>query len=411
MDNESSIIRSIIDNDLYKFTMQNAVCKLFPRAYVRYGFINRGGTIFPRGFDKLLRKEIEKMSQLRLTKEQRKFFRDKCGRFLDDVYFDFLSSYQFDPSEVGIIMDEGKLKIVIEGPWYRTILWEVPLMALISELYFKEMGLEIWDRHTREKNNCRKGLLFHANNMHVTDFGTRRRYSYDNQLEVCSDLKKVFGSEKFFLGTSNVDIAMKLDLTPIGTHAHEWFMFMAARYGYKMANRMALEHWVDVYQGDLGTALTDTYTTDVFLQAFDRKYSKLFDGPRHDSKDPFVWTDKIVAHYKKFNILPSTKSPVYSDNLDENKALEIHNYCSTKGEGLKAKFGIGTKLTNDVGVKPLNMVIKLTAAQAIPGSDEWIETVKLSDDLGKNTGANEAVEHCKRDLSIQPEKIVADLKA
>ena len=399
------IIRSILDSDLYKFTQQNAVCKLFPRVNVRYEFINRGKTVFPKGFDKKLRQEIEKMSHLRLTKEQKELFRVKSGRYLDDVYLDFLSSYQFDPSEVGIILEnDGNLRVIIEGPWYRTILWEVPLMALISELYFKEMGILPADRLAREKNNMEKARFFHSNNMKVTDFGTRRRYSYDNQFEVCKDMKHAFGSDKFFAGTSNVHMALELGLTPIGTHAHEWFMFMAARYGYKMANRMALEHWAYVYNGDLGTALSDTYTTDVFLKSFDKKFSKLYDGPRHDSGDPIVWIDKFVAHYKSMGIAPSTKTLIFSNALTKDTAKEIHMHCINNGDGIGHSFGIGTNFSNDVGVKPLNIVIKLVAAQANPDSDEWIDTVKLSDDLGKNTGSNDAVKLANDTLGIKPAK-------
>jgi nicotinate phosphoribosyltransferase len=404
MDSETGIIKSIIDTDLYKITMQNAVCKLFPRAIVRYEFFNRGKTVFPRGFDKKLRKEIEKMANLRLTRQQKTFLKNSCGRFIDDVYLDFLSAYQFDPSEVGIVLeDDGSLKIVVEGPWYRTILWEVPLMALVSELYFLEVGLAPNSRLDREKNNLDKAKFFYGYNMKVTDFGTRRRYSYENQLEVCKDMKSAFGSDKFFMGTSNPHIAMELGLRPIGTHAHEWFMFMAARYGYKMSNRMALEHWVDVYQGDLGTALTDTYTTDVFLKSFDKKYTKLFDGPRHDSGDPLEWVDKFVNHYKSMGVDPSSKTAVFSNNLNKEEAYRIHEHCIKKGDGIKAAFGIGTNFSNDVGVKPLNIVIKMTSAQAIPGSDEWVDTVKLSDDLGKNTGKTKAVNLCRETLNIQEE--------
>lgn len=405
MEQEPGIIRSILDNDLYKFTMQQAVCKLFPRVNVRYEFINRGKTVFPKGFDKKLRKEIEKMGNLRLTREQKTWLRFKCGRYMDDVYIDFLSAYQFDPSEVGVILEEnGELKVVIEGPWYRTILWEVPLMALISELYFVETGQTPNDRNAREKNNLEKGKFFYGHNMKVTDFGTRRRFSYDNQVEVCRDLKNTFGSEKFFMGTSNVQIAMDLNLTPIGTHAHEWFMFMAARYGYKMANIMGLEKWVEVYQGDLGTALTDTYTTDVFLKSFDRKYSKLFDGPRHDSGEPTEWLDKFVKHYQKFNIKPSTKTAVFSNNLNTVEAYRIQQHANQHGDGINIAFGIGTNFTNDVGIKPLNIVIKMVSAQAIPGSDEWIDTVKLSDDEGKHTGHGDSVEIAQRTLGIYKKK-------
>ena len=406
MEQETGIIRSIIDTDLYKITMQNAVCKLFPRAIVRYEFINRGKTIFPAGFDKKLRQEIEKMANLRLTKQENSFLQNRCGKFIDNVYLDFLSSYQFDPSEVGVMMDNGQLKISIEGPWYRTILWEVPLMALVSELYFRETNPIVYDREIRKKNNLDKAKFFHMHNMKVTDFGSRRRFSYDNQFEVCADMKNMFGSENFFMGTSNPHIAMQLDLRPIGTHAHEWFMFMAARYGYKMANRMALQHWSDVYNGDLGTALTDSYTTDVFLKSFDTKFAKLYDGPRHDSGDPLIWTDKFVKHYKDNGIKPSTKTAVFSNNLNKEEALRIQEHCNKNGEGINAAFGIGTNFSNDVGAKPLNIVIKMVAAQA-HDNDDWTNTVKLSDDEGKHTGHGDSVEMAQRELGIfKPKELV-----
>ena len=401
MDLEPGIIKSLIDSDLYKFTMQQAVCKLFPRVKVRYKFINRGKTKFPEGFGAELRKEVAKMANLSLTKEEKIFLKKRCGRFLDDVYIDFLSSYQFDPSEVGIIQNGSDLDIDFEGYWYKTILWEVPMMALVSELYFKMTGEKINDRNSREKNNFEKGKVFYGHNMKLADFGSRRRYSYENQFEVCSDIKKVFGSEKFFVGTSNVHIAMKLDLTPIGTHAHEWFMFMGAKYGFKMANTKALENWVDVYQGDLGIALSDTYTTDVFFKTFDKKYAKLFDGVRHDSGDAFVFINKTVAHYKSIGINPADKTIVFSDGLNTALSLEISEYCSKKGDGIKCSFGIGTNLTNDVGVKPLNMVIKMTSAFIV---DEWVDTVKLSDNEGKHTGNSEMVDLAERLLGINKKK-------
>lgn len=244
--------------------------------------------------------------------------------------------------------------------------------------------------------------------MKVADFGTRRRYSFENQLEVCSDLKKMFGSDAFFIGTSNVYIAMLLNIKPEGTHAHEWFMFMAARYGYKMANTMALKHWTDVYHGDLGIALSDTYTTDVFFRTFDKMSAKLFDGVRQDSGDPYTFVDKTVAKYESLNIKPSSKVIVFSNALTTESAVAIRDYCIKSGKDIGSGFGIGTHLSNDVGVKPLNIVIKMVAAQAIPNSTEWISTVKLSDDEGKHTGSEQEVQLCIDTLRIQTaEKVIA----
>ncbi len=391
------IIRSLIDQDLYKLTMQQGVVELFQREWVRYNFINRGGTQFPDGFALRLRQELKKMEELKLTSRQANFLTTKCGNFLKPTYIDFLKSYQYDSSEIGITQDGGELTVTIEGYWYRTILWEVPLMALISELYFKMTGEPIMTRDERRENNLAKGQKFYTNGMKIADFGTRRRYSYENQLELVKDLQSCFNNgEPFLVGTSNVHIAMECDLQPIGTHAHEWFMFHAVHYGYTMANPRGVENWVKVYQGDLGIALPDTFTVDVFFRTFDKKQAKLYDGLRHDSGDPFKFADKVVAHYKKLRIDPSSKTIVFSDGLNTDLAVELHNYC--KKIGIMCSFGIGTHFTNDVGVKALNMVIKIVQVKV---GDIWIDTVKLSDNPGKHTGTVEEIKLCKDVLRIK----------
>ena len=389
------IINSILDTDLYKLSMQFAIMKTFPDAEVEYTFTNRNNTPFPDGFDYELRKEIDSMRNLALTQEEKKFLQEKCGHYLDRPYLDFLYGYRYDPSEVGVVLKDGELSIKIRGFWYRTVLWEVPLMALISELFFKMTGQEPTNRATREKNNIQKGQAFQTNNLILSEFGTRRRYSYEIQDEVVSDLKSCYGSNKFLKGTSNVHLAMKHGLNPHGTHAHEFFMFMGAQYGFKMSNTMGLKHWSDVFHGELGIALSDTLTTDVFFKSFDTKYAKLFDGVRHDSGDPFEFADKTVNHYKKLGIDPTLKQIVFSDSLNTNLCIEIHNHCKGK---IRDSFGVGTHLTNDVGVKPLNMVIKLTSAKIL---GEWVPTVKLSDNPGKHTGDKKTIELCKEILNIK----------
>jgi len=389
------IINSILDTDLYKLSMQFAIMKTFPDAEVEYTFTNRNNTPFPDGFDYELRKEIDSMRNLALTQEEKKFLQEKCGHYLDRPYLDFLYGYRYDPSEVGVVLKDGELSIKIRGFWYRTVLWEVPLMALISELFFKMTGQGPTNRAAREKNNIQKGLAFQTNNLILSEFGTRRRYSYEIQDEVVSDLKSCYGSNKFLKGTSNVHLAMKHGLNPHGTHAHEWFMFMGAQYGFKMSNTMGLKHWSDVFHGELGIALSDTLTTDVFFKSFDTKFAKLFDGVRHDSSDPFEFADKTVNHYKKLGIDPTLKQIVFSDSLNTNLCIEIHNHCKGK---IKDSFGVGTHLTNDVGVKPLNMVIKLTSAKIL---GEWVPTVKLSDNPGKHTGDKKTIELCKEILNIK----------
>ena len=394
------IINSILDSDLYKFSMQFAIMKTFPNAEVEYTFTNRNSTPFPDGFDYELRKEIDLMRNLALTQEEKSFLQEKCGHYLDRPYLDFLYGYRYDPSEVGVVLKDGDLNIKIRGFWYRTVLWEVPLMALISELFFKMTGQKPTERRERQQNNIEKGKSFHVNSMLLSEFGTRRRYSYQIQDEVVADLKSCYGSKDFLKGTSNVHLAMKHGLNPHGTHAHEWFMFMGAQYGFKMSNYMSLKHWSDVFHGELGIALTDTLTTDIFFRSFDTKFAKLFDGVRHDSADPFEFADKAIKNYLELGIDPSTKTIVFSDSLNTDLCIQIHKYCTDiySKEKIKHSFGVGTHLTNDVGVKPLNMVIKLTAAKVL---GEWIPTVKLSDNPGKHSGDKKTIELCKEILNIK----------
>jgi len=388
------IINNILDDDLYKFSMQQAVVKKFPRAKVKYSFINRGKTPFPDGFAEELRSQIKMMENLALTKDQKSWLMKKC-HYLDPTYLDFLYGYRYDSSEVGIIQKGTSLSISIEGYWYSTILWEVPLMALISELYFLMVGEHPWDENNRFENNAKKYQLFRLNGLHFADFGTRRRFSFDIQDEF---VKQMSGGklDTNFVGTSNVYLAYKYKITPIGTHAHEWFMFHAAKYGYKMANHLAMENWTDVFRGDLGIALSDTFTTDVFLKSFDKKFTKLYDGVRHDSGDPFVFGDKIIKHYDSLGIDTRSKTIVFSDSLNPQLAVDIKDYFRGK---IKCSFGIGTNFSNDVGVKPLNMVIKIVGAK--PEDEEWHHTIKLSDVEGKHTGDKKEIEIAKYVLNIK----------
>lgn len=387
------IIDSILDNDLYKFTMQHAVIKLFPRAKAQFSFVNRGKTAFPDGFAAAVQTEIDAMANLKLSKKEKLFLEEACY-YLPPTYLDFLQGYRFSPSEVLVTQHGGELSIEIEGYWYRAILWEVPLMAIISELYFKLTKQEPNKLEWRVNQTVEKAKQYKALGISFADFGTRRRFSKENHALVIETLKAHSGMS--FIGTSNVHFAHLYDIKPIGTHAHEWFMFHAAKYGYKLANQLALDNWVDVYRGDLGIALSDTFTSDVFFQSFDTKLAKLFDGVRQDSGDPLVFADKTIAHYRKLHIDPKAKTIIFSDNLKPETVAEITEYCKDK---IRISFGIGTNLTNDVGVAPLNMVIKLTAARP-EDYDHWIGTVKLSDSKGKYTGSEAAVELCQRTLCL-----------
>ena len=386
------IIPSILDNDFYKFTMQHAVVKLFPYAKAKYEFINRGKHKFPEGFADHLRKAIDAMAKLKLTAAEKQFLLNNCP-YLDPTYLDFLQGYRYDPTEVVIEQNGNDLKVKIEGYWYRTILWEVTIMSLICELYYITTGLERESDELVIENTKNKIEKYNQLGINVAEFGTRRRHSIHVHDIVVKALKDY--GDKCFIGTSNVHLAMKYKTKPIGTHAHEWFMFHAAKYGYKMANHMGLEHWTDVYRGDLGIALTDTYTTDVFFQQFDKKFAKLFDGVRHDSGDTLEFADKTIAHYKKMGIDPLSKTIIFSDGLDYEKVDRIVNYCRGK---IGMSFGIGTDFTNDVGVERMNIVLKMT--EALPEGANWTGVVKLSDEPKKHTGTPHDIELCTRLLQI-----------
>ncbi len=385
-------LTSILDNDFYKFTMQYAVVKLFPKAKARYQFINRGKHQFPEGFDGKLREAVDEMANLKLSKAEKKFFSKTCP-YIDPTYFDFLQGYQYDPEEVTITQQGQDLTVTIEGYWYRTILWEVPLMALICELYYEETGQQRVDDAEVMSIVEKKMNKYDKLNITIADFGTRRRHSHAVHDLVIKALKE--HPSKTFIGTSNVHFAMKYQTKPIGTHAHEWFMFHAAKYGYKMANLLGLENWSDVYRGDLGIALSDTYTTEVFFKQFDKKLSKLFDGVRHDSGDPVEFAKMTIDHYKSKGINPLNKTIIFSDGLDYEKVVKIVKYCEGK---IGYSFGIGTDFTNDVGLSRMNIVIKMT--EAFPDEGEWTPVIKLSDEPNKHTGDPEEIKMAKRFLNI-----------
>lgn len=389
------MIKAFTDTDLYKLTMLMVFIKLYPRARGRYEFIDRGQTEYPDGFAEELRKRVSKMADIIITSDEIVFLEKECP-WLEPWFLDFLRGYRFDPSEVGIIQDGSKVRIIMEGYLHKAILWEVPLLSTISELYFemtKAAQPKILTEALQSENNMKKASFMKMNCMNFTDFGTRRRYSFDVQDRLVNDMKNYGG--KNFIGTSNVYLAMKHKVKPIGTHAHEWFMFHGAVYGYKLANTMALDGWSHVFKGDLGIALTDTYRTDVFLRTFDKMHAKLFDGVRHDSGEPLKYAQNVIDHYKKLGIDPLSKTIIFSNALTKDTAKEIADFCQGK---IKCSFGIGTNFTNDVGVKPLNIVIKLVATK-IEGH-EWINTVKLSDDTDKNTGDKDEVNLCKQILKL-----------
>ena len=389
-----AIIKSILDTDLYKLTTSYAYSKLFPRAYGEFEFVDRDDRDYPEGFDRLLRQELEEMTRLSLSDEEEQFLRRKLP-YLPPIYIDFLKGLRFNPAEVSITMEGRKLRIRTSGLLYRVTLWETPILALVSELFFRMTGhspdIDYMEKAVREKARRLK-----EHQITFSLFGMRRRYSADVEDRITELLKKHSGDN--FFGTSNVYFAVKHQINVSGTHPHEWVQFHGAIYGYKMANYMAMENWISTYDGDLGTALTDTYTTGVFMQNFSKKHAQLFTSLRQDSGDPLAFVDMAIRRYEELRVNPKLKYIVFSDSLDVEKAIQIKHYC---GDRITATFGIGTNLTNDVGngIKGLNIVMKLFRCKMIE-KDRWNECIKLSDVDGKHTGSVEEIQLAQRVLGI-----------
>ena len=386
------IITSLLDTDYYKLNMQRAVLRLFPDERVQYKFVNRGQTVFDDGFLVDLYRQVGCMGNLSLTGPEANYLLS-IGMPID--YVNFLREYRFNPEEVEISEtdDGGLLSIDITGSWLNAILWEVPLMAIISELYFQRSSQQpSEDLYIREKN-LDKRMAFNRCGAKVAEFGTRRRYSKRVQELVYRTLARFYSTTPM-IGTSNVELAMKTGTNPIGTQAHEWFQFHGVRYGLWNANDAALRNWVSVYRGALGIALTDTYTTGHFFRAFDGELARVYDGVRHDSGDPIDFGERMIEHYVGLGIDPTTKTIVFSDGLNPEAVTRIQ--ARFRGR-VKTVYGIGTNLTNDVGVTPLNMVIKMWSVWQ---GDVWTPTVKLSDVPGKNTGVPDAIDRCKKTLNL-----------
>jgi len=389
------IIQSVLDTDLYKFTTSYAYSKLYPRAYGQFRFIDRGKTRYPQGFADALKKELQAMSELALTKDEANFLSRELP-YLPPTYIDFVRGFRFDPEELQVTQDEeGYLSIVAEGLLYRVTLWETPILALVSELYYQIMGQKP-DLAYTEETIIRKAKLLSEANISFSMFGMRRRFSAAIE-DLVTKLLKEHSGENFF-GTSNVYFAYKHGLRVSGTHPHEWIQFHGAMFGYKMANYMAMEDWINVYDGDLGTVLTDTYTTDVFMRNFSKKHAMLFTSLRHDSGDPLLFTEKVIARYRELRVDPTIKYIIFSDSLDPERAIEIANYCRGR---IGASFGIGTNLSNDVGngVRPMNIVMKLWKCK-MTEKERWHPCVKLSDVDGKHTGEPEEIELAQRTLGL-----------
>lgn len=384
---------TILDTDLYKFTTSYAYIKLFPYALGTFSFKDRDLTVYTEQFIEELQEAIKQLAQIALTEEELEYMTSHC-RFLPRVYWEWLSSFRFQPDKIKIHLDEEHhLNIEVTDYLYKATLYEVPLLSIVSEIRNHSLG-HIANMTDIINKLSGKVELSNIHQLSFSEFGTRRRFSFDVQDKVVEYLKE---HSLYCTGTSNCYFAMKYDMKPMGTHPHEWVMFHGAQFGYKHANYLALENWVKVYDGDLGTALSDTYTSDSFLSNLSRKQAKLFDGVRCDSGNEFEFTDKLIARYKEFGIDTTTKTIIFSNALDFDKALKIQQYC--KGR-IRCAFGIGTNLTNDAGFKPSNIVMKLSRCK-MNVHQEWRECVKLSDDLGKHMGSSKEVKACLYELQLE----------
>jgi nicotinate phosphoribosyltransferase len=378
----SPILTSLLDTDAYKLHMQQAVFHRYPAISVAAEFRCRGDELLGEYADEISA-QIALMSQLALTDAE---FNYLSGLpFFREDYLNWLRDFRYDPQQVQIENRQGKLHIRIAGPWREVIMWEVPLLAVISEVVHRHRSPDVTPEmavaHLRNKLAQFKAMSSDVDISHfkLMDFGTRRRFSQPVQQAIVSTLKSEF---PYLVGTSNYDLARQLDLAPVGTQAHEWFQ-AHQQISPVLANsqRAALQAWLDEYPDQLGIALTDCITMDAFLRDFGPQFAQRYQGLRHDSGDPFEWGEKAIAHYQKLGIDPMSKTLVFSDNLDLDKALALYRHFYQR---VNLVFGIGTRLTCDIpGVKPLNIVIKLVECKGKP-------VAKLSDSPGKTICQDQA---------------------
>lgn len=370
------IVQNLLDTDFYKLTMMQAVLHNYPNAEVEWEFRCRNKEDLTPYLAEI-RYQIERLAEISITPDQLGFL--ERIPFIKPDFIRFLSLFRFNMRYVHTSIEDGQLCIRLRGPWLHVILFEIPLLAIVSEVRnryrYRDVNLEQVSERLYQKLDWLKAEASATElaGFQIADFGTRRRFSYRTQEQVLQILKHDFPGR--FVGTSNVHLARELDVKPIGTMAHEWLM-AHQQLGPRLIDSQiaALDCWVREYRGLLGIALTDCITTDAFLRDFDLYFAKLFDGLRHDSGDPLQWAEKCIRHYQSLGIDPMSKTLVFSDGLNMPKALAL--YRALQGR-INVSFGIGTNLTCDIeGVEPMNIVIKMTACNGHP-------VAKISDTPGK----------------------------
>lgn len=383
------IITHFTDNDLYTFTCQYYILETYPRAEVEYSFIDRNRQKYPEGFAQKLREQIDHMADVTITDEEVEFMKEKC-LFLPHWYFTYLKGFRFNPREVTVSQDEeGQLDIKIKGKWFSTIMWEMPLLSCISELMHEFRGdLERYDAALEERRAREKTERIFGGGLVLGDMGTRRRLSFEHHDMVIRVMKEVWESRNDwpgkFTGTSNVWLAMKYNLIPLGTMSHQLISFEENVSGVFECNYAVMKKFSDVYDGDNGIFLYDCFGDKVFFSNLSKRMAMMYKGLRVDSGDEFEQTEKIIAKYRELGIDPATKQVCYSNGLNIDKALEIHEYVAGR---VQDSYGVGTFLTCDVtGCEPMNIVIKLTQGR-ITEKRHWHDCVKLSCNRTKALGS------------------------
>jgi len=361
--------------------MQQAVLSRYgghPAAYEL--FSRRRPVRVNESFAEAFAAELEGMAALRLQDHERAYL-GGLDLFGDD-YLEYLSDFRFQPDTVAWKLDRaGELSIEVEGPWEEVILWEVPLLALVSELYFTRVHPAAQDSlEDYRLRSFRKGQALREAGCRFADFGTRRRYSAAHQevmIEAMLEANPPDVEDSCLTGTSNVELARKYGIRPVGTVAHEWIMAHEVMFGVEQANERAMQEWLDIYNGEAAIALTDTYTSSLFFRDFTPKLSGAYSGVRQDSGSPEEFFDRLLRHYRARGIDPAGKRVVFSDGLNVGRVREIHRHVDGR---MQDAYGIGTHLTNDIpGSEPLDIVIKMTRF-------DGEHAVKLSDEPGKVTG-------------------------
>ncbi|MBR7013500.1 MAG: nicotinate phosphoribosyltransferase [Prevotella sp.] len=388
------IITHFTDDDLYKMSMCCAVIDNFPRAQVKYEFVDRNHTVYPEGFADELNRQVEALEGVVITDEEVDFMRRKCY-YIPEWFYRYLRGFRFSHHWVKAWQDdEGYLHIEFEGNWSDTILLEVKVLAIISELYYIMTGqTDKLDYDVYYKKSYAKAERLLEAGCVYSDFGTRRRASFEAEDTVVRAMKDCQNSRQWegrFVGTSNVYLAMKHDLLPVGTMAHEFVCAIGGMYGPQMANNIAMNAWRNTFRGALGTYLYDSFGWDIFSMNFSEDFANLFKGLRVDSGDNYEQLQKIVAKYKSLGIDSRSKQVIFSNALDTDRAIEIQQYAK---DLCQPSFGIGTHFTNDFeSIKPMNIVIKLVAAKITESWRFYNDTCKLSEDKGKHTGKPEVIQ-------------------